>query len=99
MQMQRTLTAQLNVLPLFPTTIFTFNSFTGSTSSLPAAVNNKNQGGINNANGARNDQEIFIWKAPPAPFVSRNDHQNGMPRRRTIQGGIDLDKVRFQIGT
>jgi len=66
----------------------------GSTSSLPAAVNNKNQGGINNANGARNDQEIFIWKAPPAPFVSRNDHSNGMPRRRTIQGGIDIDKVK-----
>ena len=78
--------------------LISLNLFTGSTSSLPAAVNNRNQqGGITNANGAKNDQEIFIWKAPPAPFVSRNDHSNGMPRRRTIQGGIDIDKVRFSI--
>ena len=79
----------------FSQELIALNFFKGSTSSLPAAVNNRNQGGINSTNGARNDQEIFIWKAPPAPFVSRNDHSNGIPRRRTIQGGIDIDKVRL----
>jgi len=63
----------------------------GSTSSLPAAMNNINHQGMKNG---RNDQEIFIWKAPPPPYISRSDHSTNQPRRRTIQGGIDIDKVK-----
>ena len=66
--------------------------FEGSTSSLPAAMNNINHQGMKNG---RNDQEIFIWKAPPPPYISRSDHSTNQLRRRTIQGGIDIDKVRF----
>ena len=55
-------------------------------------MNNINHQGMKNG---RNDQEIFIWKAPPPPYISRSDHSTNQPRRRTIQGGIDIDKVQF----
>ena len=55
-------------------------------------MNNINHQGMKNG---RNDQEIFIWKAPPPPYISRSDHSTNQLRRRTIQGGIDIDKVRF----
>ena len=81
----------------------------GSTSSLPAAINSRNQGFTNNAGNNAADQEIFIWKAPPPPYVSRTDLNSaqvdkrnqhtttGVPRRRTIQGGFDLDKVCIEV--
>lgn len=75
--------------------LFKKGEFSGSTASLPAAVN------IQPLSCTKAPEPEFIWKAPPSPYISQpNLHESkkgskkyqessSQSRRHTLQGGVD----------